>query len=908
MAGRKIIAKLSSAKTIILPKGSGYTAQSLGLVTAGKRYVFCNTHNADGSGNHILEVGASKYTDLGKKIWSGHVNGGTYCKANGLCYTTTYGGGNATKRIKAWDPKNKWKNVYTIDLPVYATGIAYDPITTDFYISINDLFYVFPYSAFQKTGTYKGSYQKWTKSYKDFQNQDIGGYGGIVMCCKSLDVNHSSNGYYTSYIDCYKAKDGKYIGSWQTQGECESIAVDGGGNIHVLYAGHGGRKLCRMSQNMSQLKNYMATTPTATPKKVSESELRNKIVKKATYYADKKSKGKHFWDACNSNPTDWCAMFVWTVFKECGMSDIMYTKGTWLVKNCRTWLSKNATQVTAKNAKPGDIVIFGNDTHIEILGKTSGSNVLTIGGNVGYYAGASTYNNSWTEGPRYYGSNPTYIFSPNYSKTKASTGSTSTVQEEVVTKTLEVSVDKLYSSENYGYLQSDQEKKDAEARNAISSQIAQIQQIQKTYAAIPDTGQNIDIVLQGVNLTDTKKPKTKIDSEAHGPSLPVALNPIEAPFIQLTIGGYEFGVKSAKDTNYITGLNVIRTNGSMNEYTINLVHQISPGRNPNFIDELLAANSYEKIKIRYGDAMSNVIFEDNSALLIGSSVNFDFAGYCITYEIKATSSVISTATHKLTYPAKTAKGSTIIRDLLTDASTGLGDIYPNMLNANYVSQNSLIPENDKVITVEAVSNVNPLSYLKTIVATMQSTTSDTSNYYLVLGDDDFKIYEIDSLNLSYDSSLYEVNINYPDDNQVYSFNCNTNFTWPLAYDFNGNLSSYNYTLDHNGIIDASYSRNPNLLDFVSSQQTDISNNWWTNVTEFPITATLECRGLLSPLLLMTYIKINCLYYGQQRLTSGVYIVTGQQDILTGSGYRTILSLLRVAGPKQQLTVDGRVRT
>ena len=59
---------------------------------------------------------------------------------------------------------------------------------------------------------------------------------------------------------------------------------------------------------------------------------------------------------------------------------------------------------------------------------------------------------------------------------------------------------------------------------------------------------------------------------------------------------------------------------------------------------------------------------------------------------------------------------------------------------------------------------------------------------------------------------------------------------------------------------------------------------------------------------MTYVKINALFYGQQRLTSGVYIITGQEDTLTGSGYRTKLSLLRVAGPQQHLTVDGRVKT
>ena len=80
------------------------------------------------------------------------------------------------------------------------------------------------------------------------------------------------------------------------------------------------------------------------------------------------------------------------------------------------------------------------------------------------------------------------------------------------------------------------------------------------------------------------------------------------------------------------------------------------------------------------------------------------------------------------------------------------------------------------------------------------------------------------------------------------------------------------------------------------------------MTEFPISAQLNCRGLLSPLLLLTYIKINCLYYGAERINSGIYIVVGQTDTLSGSGYKTTLSLLKVAGPQQHLTVDGRVKT
>ena len=62
---------------------------------------------------------------------------------------------------------------------------------------------------------------------------------------------------------------------------------------------------------------------------------------------------------------------------------------------------------------------------------------------------------------------------------------------------------------------------------------------------------------------------------------------------------------------------------------------------------------------------------------------------------------------------------------------------------------------------------------------------------------------------------------------------------------------------------------------------------------FPISATLNLRGLLKPVNLMDHILIDVVFYGQHHITSGLYIVTGQKDILDGSGFKTSLSLIRV---------------
>ncbi len=46
-------------------------------------------------------------------------------------------------------------------------------------------------------------------------------------------------------------------------------------------------------------------------------------------------------------------------------------------------------------------------------------------------------------------------------------------------------------------------------------------------------------------------------------------------------------------------------------------------------------------------------------------------------------------------------------------------------------------------------------------------------------------------------------------------------------------------------------------------------------------------------MLGSFIKVNVLFYGSQDLASGLYMIVGQTDSISGSGYVTTLSLLRV---------------
>ena len=151
MADRKL-EKLEYSKTVNLPSGDGYTPQSLALVDANKRYVICS----GSSPNIVLLCSANSYSSLGKKIGTGHANGGTYCSKNGCIYTTAYHGSSNNKKIVVTNVSNL-KTAFTVNLKTNATGIAYDSVTDQFYVSAGSKIYVYPFDALSKGGE-SGSY------------------------------------------------------------------------------------------------------------------------------------------------------------------------------------------------------------------------------------------------------------------------------------------------------------------------------------------------------------------------------------------------------------------------------------------------------------------------------------------------------------------------------------------------------------------------------------------------------------------------------------------------------------------------------------------------------------------------------------------------------------------------------
>lgn len=79
----------------------------------------------------------------------------------------------------------------------------------------------------------------------------------------------------------------------------------------------------------------------------------------------------------------WCCVFVWWCFNKSGNGDAFYDGGK--VAGCGavyTWAQNNGLFITSTEAKYGDIVLFGNNEHIEVVVSNNGDGTFTtIGGN-----------------------------------------------------------------------------------------------------------------------------------------------------------------------------------------------------------------------------------------------------------------------------------------------------------------------------------------------------------------------------------------------------------------------------------------------------------------------------------------------------------------------------------------------
>lgn len=399
---------------------------------------------------------------------------------------------------------------------------------------------------------------------------------------------------------------------------------------------------------------------------------------------------------------------------------------------------------------------------------------------------------------------------------------------------------------------------------------------------------------------------------------------IETPFISVTIGNYTFGVfNREKGTgeyisaykyyypNFVSSLSIVKVNGAVNTYTLQLKYQITAGDDPNFFEKVFSANSRSRrIVISYGDYSSpTFLYKEEAATITDIKSGIDFNSSLITYTITAISDALSLKAGTFDFPRRKAKPSKVLLELLYNTKYGILDVFYGMRNKSKVLQKSLIATDDKEVELSVKNGITIFDYITYLVSCMtdDSTKSivGSSMYNLVVYDDYagefggpyFKVTRVGSSYRTTNSlDVYEIDIGYPNTDIVTSFSIDDDQTYSILYDYSmkAEQPQYTYRIDDEGTVKEVYS--PAVTsNSVEYKTTQADKNWWTKVTQYPVKATLQIKGLLRSATLMSYVKVNTYFYGRKHLSSGLYIITKQQDSISSSGYRTTLSLTRISG-------------
>ena len=404
---------------------------------------------------------------------------------------------------------------------------------------------------------------------------------------------------------------------------------------------------------------------------------------------------------------------------------------------------------------------------------------------------------------------------------------------------------------------------------------------------------------------------------------------VESPFIEVKIGKYTFGSYTKQNTvertyseqrvtypNYMQSLKITKTNGAINQYVLTMQYQIQAGEDPNLIDKVFSSVSdTRKITLSYGDWNApSFIYRNEDAIITKVISDVDFAQSRITYTVYCTSTALSLKSKVYDFPSRNAKPSDIIKGYIKNNTYGITDLFYGM-RTDVDKALSLIASDDKVVNIKPQQHVDILTYLNFLVANMiSSSNKDTSiqdsSYALLMRDEIsgelegpyFKVVKVATTSKALTSTnIYEVDVGFPGETLVMNFKINNDNSWAILYNYSDKITQdeYVYKIDNQGHMYSEYSPNITTSDRYK-ETTNVNKTWWTQMTQFPITATLTIKGLIRPAMLMENVRINAYFYGQRHVASGLYVITKQEDTVDRSGYKTTLSLLRIAGDEDNL--------
>jgi hypothetical protein len=411
---------------------------------------------------------------------------------------------------------------------------------------------------------------------------------------------------------------------------------------------------------------------------------------------------------------------------------------------------------------------------------------------------------------------------------------------------------------------------------------------------------------------------------------------VQAPWIKVSIGEYTFGVFSKSDAqkkdkygqyytessiqypNYIQRLEITKINGQVNQYTLSLTYPVTQTSDPNFFEKVLSSVSKtRKIIFSYGDmSMPAYIYRNEEAIITKVKQNFNIkSGGEISYTINAVSSAALSSGGSWTFPGRNDKPSTVIKELLNNSKYGLQKLFTGMNKSNI---NSLIAGDDKAVQLLAKRNISPIDYISYLVSCMvpgsfiNSQWADTDIYILTMHDDTtydqrsisdldiqgsyFKVERIS--HKTNKSDAFQIDIGFGNTGTIVTeFSVTDDENYSLLYDYNAQLDTDPYItrIDNNGQTYTVYA--PTVTsknDSFMTRPEDIT--WWTKMTKYPIKASITVQGLLRPAILMSHVRLNVIYPGgRKHVSSGLYLVTQQRDVIDSQGYRTTLTLAKISG-------------
>ena len=403
-------------------------------------------------------------------------------------------------------------------------------------------------------------------------------------------------------------------------------------------------------------------------------------------------------------------------------------------------------------------------------------------------------------------------------------------------------------------------------------------------------------------------------------------NNVQTPFIVVKIGDYTFGeykrsgklgtnsIQKVTFPNLVTAIDIKKVNGAINTYTVYLTYGITEHDDPNMIEKVISSVSEtRKINFLYGDYSAPAfIYKNEEAIITKVTSKVNFKSSQIEYTISATSSSLSLNAGVFNFPGYSSKKpSDVLKKLILDEQYGLTTIFYGMKKTSQASLSEFIVGDDKPVKLQAQASMSIIAYINYLVSCMTwvhepannplksalyfwSAYDDITNEY---GGPYFKVVRVDA-NARYTSSsnAYSIDVGYPGGTHIIDFSINTNDSWAILYNHSKkiNLSEYSYEIDDSGKVV------PALSPVVTKSSkylttTETSKAWWSQMTQYPVSATLTIKGLLKPAVLMSFIKINSYFFGKKHISSGLYIITKQQDRVDSSGYKTTLSLTRISG-------------